>query len=262
MSLNTALGKASICALLITFTAPMCVKAQVQGRTSGITKQPQPAIESTADPKGTESTEETLERNSDPKNNESPGPMSLKKAFLNVPGDQKVIWTAPFRVHPRQLLWLAPFGATTGLLIATDQHNMQREHSNASAINMSDKVANAGTITLAALPATMYLWGTLHSADRPRETGLLTGEALVNAFIVNEALSRAFGRERPTLTAGQGRFFQEFGNPSFPSDHSTLSWTAATVLLTNTQAGYHRHLLMERRVLSVWHAKRVASIFP
>src|SRR6185312_12693025 len=92
---------------------------------------------------------------------------SIKKAFSNLPGDQKMIWTAPFRIHPKQLLWLAPFGATTGLLIATDPHNMQRERSNSSDINISDSLANAGTVALAALPATMYLWGTLQSADRP-----------------------------------------------------------------------------------------------
>src|SRR6185437_1001712 len=55
----------------------------------------------------------------------SPGAMSIKKAFLNLPGDQKTIWTAPFRLRARDLPWLAPLGGVTGLLIATDQTNMR-----------------------------------------------------------------------------------------------------------------------------------------
>jgi len=107
---------------------------------------------------------------------------------------------------------------------------MLREHSNADAISLSSKISNAGTIALAGLPATMYVWGSLYSTDRSRETGLLTGEAVANSFIVNQMLKTALGRERPTATDGQGHFFQQFSSPSFPSDHSMLSWTAASVI--------------------------------
>ena len=65
---------------------------------------------------------------------------------------------------------------------------------------------------------------------RSKETGLLTGEALINSYAVTEAMKTVFGRERPTVTDGQGKFFQEFGDPSFPSVHSILSWTAASVI--------------------------------
>ncbi len=157
-------------------------------------------------------------------------PMSLKSVFLNLPGDQKTIWTAPFRVKQDDLTWLVPFGGTTGVLIASDERNMRRLHSSVNAINLSNNISNAGTIALAGIPATMYLFGTLNGSQRWRETGLLTGEGLINSWIVNEALSTAFGRERPTITDGQGRFFQQFSNPSFPSDHSMLSWTAASII--------------------------------
>src|SRR6185437_6812498 len=142
----------------------------------------------------------------------------------------KTIWTAPFRLRARDLPWLAPLGGVTGLLIATDQTNMRREHSSPNAITLSDNVTNAGTIALAGVPASLYLWGVLHSKDRLREMGLLTGEGLVNSFIVDEAVKSALGRVRPAVADGKGHFFQQFGNPSFPSDHSTLSWTAASVI--------------------------------
>lgn len=157
-------------------------------------------------------------------------PMSLKSVFLNLPGDQKTIWTAPFRLKASDSTWLVPFGGTLGVLVASDERNMLRLHSDASAISLSNNVANAGTVALAGVPATMYVFGTLNGSARWRETGLLTGEGLVNSWIVNEAIGRALGRERPTTTDGQGRFFQQFSNPSFPSDHSMLSWTAASII--------------------------------
>src|SRR5262245_24563737 len=39
--------------------------------------------------------------------------MTLKKMFVNLPGDQKAIWTSPFRVRLRDSIWVAPMvGAT------------------------------------------------------------------------------------------------------------------------------------------------------
>ena len=159
-----------------------------------------------------------------------PGPMSIKKVFLNLPGDQKAIWTSPFRVKVRDLSWLAPLGTGTGLLITSDRRNMAREHSNPEAIKLSKHISDGGLLTLAGVPAGMYVWGSINGYHRSRETGLLTAEALGNSIIVDEALKSLLGRERPNAAAGQGRFFQQFGNPSFPSDHAMLSWSAASVI--------------------------------
>ena len=76
----------------------------------------------------------------------------------------------------------------------------------------------------------MYVWGGLHDYPRAHETGLLSGEALINSYAVVEAFKFAFARERPTATDGQGRFFQTVSNASFPSTHSTLGWTIAPVI--------------------------------
>jgi membrane-associated phospholipid phosphatase len=107
---------------------------------------------------------------------------------------------------------------------------MARAQSNTSAISRSNTISNAGLVTFAAWPATMYLWGSLQGAPRPRETGLLTGEALINSIVVNEAFKYIFQRERPTPTDGHGHFFQGTSNDSFTSMHSQLSWTAASVI--------------------------------
>jgi len=157
-------------------------------------------------------------------------PMTIKKVFGNLPGDQKAIWTSPFHLESRDSSWLVPMVSTAGLLIASDQRNMRFERSNSIAISRSGKVSNGGLIALSGVPALMYLWGKFHHSERPRETGLLAAEALMNSLIVDESLKFAFGRERPTITDGQGRFLTEHKDPSFPSDHAMLSWTAASVI--------------------------------
>ena len=133
--------------------------------------------------------------------------VTFKRVFLNLPGDQKAIWTSPFHIRATDAAWLVPLGATTGVLIGSDQHSMARAQSNIDAINHSNTIADAGLIGFAAVPAAMYVWGSLEGSARPRETGLLAGEALMNSVAVNLAFKYAFQRERPTPTGGQGRFF-------------------------------------------------------
>src|SRR5215472_6592945 len=55
-----------------------------------------------------------------PANSEKPAAdtsMSFKKAFLNLPGDQRAIWTSPMHLRWHDAIWLAPLAGTTGILI-------------------------------------------------------------------------------------------------------------------------------------------------
>jgi membrane-associated phospholipid phosphatase len=157
--------------------------------------------------------------------------VTLKKVFLNLPGDQKAIWTSPSRLRADDALWLAPTVATFGVLIGSDRHSMARERSLAGGINTSNNLANAGVATLVAIPASMYVLGTWEGHSRERETGLLTGEALINSVGIMEALKTVFARQRPNVGPGTGKFFKDVTNGSFPSAHATVSWTAASVLV-------------------------------
>jgi len=155
---------------------------------------------------------------------------SFKKMFLNIPGDQKVIWTSPFRIHATDSAWLLPLGGVTAGLIGSDQHSMARARSNADAIALGKNVSDFTLAGMASVPALMYVWGGLHHFPRAHETGLLSGEALMNSYVVVEALKFAFARERPTTVDGQGRFYQTISDPSFPSGHAILGWTMASVI--------------------------------
>ncbi|HEY2914610.1 MAG TPA: phosphatase PAP2 family protein, partial [Candidatus Angelobacter sp.] len=156
--------------------------------------------------------------------------MSFKRMFFNIPGDQKAIWTSPFHIRATDSAWLLPLGGVTAGLVASDEHTMTRARSNADAISLGKNVSDITLAGMASVPALMYVWGGLHGDPRAHETGLLSGEALINSYVVNEAFKFAFARERPTAVDGQGRFFQTVSNASFPSTHSTLGWTIASVI--------------------------------
>jgi membrane-associated phospholipid phosphatase len=155
---------------------------------------------------------------------------SFKRVFLSIPGDQKAIWTSPLHIRATDSFWLLPLGGVTAGLIGSDEHSMARARSNTDAITLGKNVSDVTLAGMAAVPALMYVWGGLHGYPRAHETGLLSGEALINSYVVDEALKVTFARERPTTTDGQGRFFQTIGNASFPSTHSTLGWTLASVI--------------------------------
>src|SRR5260370_25624056 len=103
--------------------------------------------------------------------------VTIKKVLANLPGDQKAIWTSPFRVHARDSIWLAPMLGTAGVLIGSDQHSMQRERSNAVAVSRSNNIANGGTAAIISVPALMDAWGSWRGRATEPETGPRSGDA-------------------------------------------------------------------------------------
>src|SRR5258708_9699566 len=83
----------------------------------------------------------------------------IKGVIVNLPKDQATIWTSPFHIRPHDLYWLAPFAATSGVLLGSDTHSMAREQSNALAVHRSKQASNYGLAALIALPAATYLVG-------------------------------------------------------------------------------------------------------
>ena len=74
----------------------------------------------------------------------------------------------------------------------------------------------------------MFLLGHFSGNDQERETGLLSGEAGIDALLETEAFKYIFGRDRPFTGNGRGQFFQ--GGTSFPSEHASISWAIASVI--------------------------------
>jgi hypothetical protein len=139
--------------------------------------------------------------------------------------DQKAIWTSPFHLHAQDKKWLLPLGVGTLGLAAADQDIMR--HFGNTPIAHSNRFSNYGLAAMVSGAAGLYLRGTITHDDHSRETGFLAGEAAVNSVIVGEAMKLAFQRPRPN-SANAGSFGA--GGASFPSEHSLLVWSIASVI--------------------------------
>jgi membrane-associated phospholipid phosphatase len=158
-----------------------------------------------------------------------PSPSLEKQFFKNILRDQQAIWTSPFRLRGKDIKWLAPLGAATAGLIATDRRTSAFVSRNGSLPAVSRGFSQGGSFyATGGVAAGLYLIGGGTNNRRMRETGLLAGEALIDSGIVTQGLKFATQRPRPNNNGGRGRFFT--GGNSFPSGHATSVWSHATVI--------------------------------
>jgi membrane-associated phospholipid phosphatase len=154
---------------------------------------------------------------------------SLGAPFLkNLVSDQKSIWTSPARLRWADGTWLFPLAAAAGGFLATDRAVPPALSGDPKKLKRYTTFSNWGVYSLIGAGGGLYVWSKLSRDDHQRETGILAGEAAINSFAVDTAFKYALGRQRPDQEQGAGRFFQ--GGVSFPSDHSALAWSIASVL--------------------------------
>jgi membrane-associated phospholipid phosphatase len=142
--------------------------------------------------------------------------------------DQKNLWLTPFHMTTADLHWLVPLGIAGAALVASDTAIEKHVPTNPTTVSHAVTASNLGLGAFAAVGGGMFLLGHITDNDQERETGVLSGEAALDAFMDTEALSYALGRERPFSGDGRGRFFQ--GGDSFPSEHSAISFAIASVI--------------------------------
>jgi hypothetical protein len=161
-----------------------------------------------------------------------PEPITLAGTPKRILLDQKAIWTSPLHVKPLDAMWLLPLAAVTGTMIGSDQHTMNDLiHINANDQNHFKTLSDAGVGALGVIPASMYLWSLTKDAPQAHETGLLSGEALVDSLAVSEAIQLVTLRERPDVNNAKGSFFTSSPlNASFPSNHAAAAWALASVV--------------------------------
>lgn len=164
-----------------------------------------------------------------PKSQDSIEDSRNPKVFLkHLVQDQARLWTSPLKTEPKDAVWMVPVaGVTTGLIMTdrTSSYEMARSVNANRAATFSNAAlaAYGGTVT------GFYLFGHRHGDLREQETGLLAGEAGINALAINEVLKYAFERERPLEGDGKGHFFRPIAG-SFYSAHSTIAWSFAAVI--------------------------------
>lgn len=147
--------------------------------------------------------------------------------------DQQAIWTSPAHIKFNDLEWMVPLAAVTGVAFATDTDAMR--HVVPIDANLNKKSTDASNALIGGVVATpLVLYGFGHLANRPhaREAGILSGEAMVDAVVVEQGMKLVFWRERPSMDNANGHFFKSGAgfSSSFPSAHSAVAWSAAAVL--------------------------------
>ncbi|HEY1660377.1 MAG TPA: capsule assembly Wzi family protein [Candidatus Sulfotelmatobacter sp.] len=157
------------------------------------------------------------------------GRMSLEKRFApNIFADQKAFWTRPFHPKEEDIHWLIPFAAATSMLIGSDTSIEARLPTGATIVKRSQTFSSVGAGSLIGTAGGIYLAGSFIPDQHARETGVLSGEALVNSLAVSSAIQFLTGRERPMQSDSKGKFWQ--GGSSFPSNHAAAAWSVASVL--------------------------------
>ena len=159
--------------------------------------------------------------------------VTVRDVPLNILTDQGAIWSSPARSGEKDLNYLVPLGLMVTLAITTDHQVMSEKVShNKSDNDTKTKASNVLVSPFIAAPVVMYGVGHFAHSDHARETGILTGEALIDSLVVEQGMKLIFMRERPTVDGARGKFFQtSVGvDGSFPSNHSMLAWSSAAVL--------------------------------
>lgn len=158
---------------------------------------------------------------------------TVKNTFLHTLQDQPRIFSSPVRIRKHDLVWLLPIAGGTAAAFVNDQRTMQTVVSQDFGFNQSNHHASNGMIGgLIGLPIGLFGVGELSHNPHEREAGLLGGEAMADAVVVEQVIKFVSYRERPTEDDSAGKFFifKTGANSSFPSAHATVAWASAALL--------------------------------
>lgn len=164
------------------------------------------------------------------------GASALQICALHVLQDEALILESPFRAQPNDLLWIAPFGAATGVAIWKDPVVMSDLGYNATRENDFRRYSDAaGIYAPVALSGAAYIAGVYRGDEHLRETGILAAEAMTDAYILNTGLKYALNRQDPNQGNAKGDFWPHGtktwpDGQSMPSEHSINAWAFAHVV--------------------------------
>jgi membrane-associated phospholipid phosphatase len=150
----------------------------------------------------------------------------LVSPFLkHIVSDQKEFWTMPAHLQVKDLKWIVPSAGVLAAFIASD--SWWSKQVPASHISTSKTVSDYIAYSFIGLGGSSFLLGHIKHDDHLSETGLLAAEAAIDSTAVAYAFKATTQRERPYQGNGSGDFFT--GGYSFPSEHSAIAWSVASV---------------------------------
>jgi hypothetical protein len=150
---------------------------------------------------------------------------SIGTVSKDVLKDQLTLWTAPLHFRASDLNWFVPAVGATAALIVSDK--AVESHINQSGTKRWNTLSNAGLAAAFGTGGGFYIVGKVTNNAHAQETGILSSEAAVNSLLVNSGIKFISRRARPD-DPHSGDFFE--GGSSFPSDHSALAWSIASVV--------------------------------
>jgi membrane-associated phospholipid phosphatase len=143
--------------------------------------------------------------------------------------DQKQILTSPAGLSVSDAGWLLPLGGLASTMFVTDAQFSRHLSHDPTTISNYRTLSNAGVAALIGGAGGLWLMSFPKHNPHWRETGLLSGEAALNAVVDVEVLEHTLRRERPDQGIGAGAFFQS-GGGSFPSEHAAAAFAVAGVI--------------------------------
>jgi hypothetical protein len=162
----------------------------------------------------------------------SPDAPTVRNLPRNLLHDQEAIWTFPLHTSEGGVVEGVLLVAGAAALGAEDRHIMQDHFLDMDTNNKADTASQGLTGLLGAAPAVVWGIGKIHHNDEAEQTGVMGGEAMIDAVAVNQVIKICSRRERPTVDDAKGKFFQPgVGfDSSFPSDHSMIAWSSAAAI--------------------------------
>src|SRR3984885_12046135 len=150
----------------------------------------------------------------------------LVSPFLkHIVSDQKQFWTSPAHFRTKDLKWILPAAGITAAFIASD--SWWSKQVNPNHVQTSLHISDYGTYSMIGFGGASFLLGQMTHDDHLQEAGLLTGEAAINSTGIAYLFKEITQRQRPLQDSGNGDFFK--GGASFPSEHSAIAWSIASV---------------------------------
>jgi Capsule assembly protein Wzi/PAP2 superfamily len=158
---------------------------------------------------------------------EDPHNQLISPFVKHIVADQEQFWTSPARLHVRDLDWIAPFAGITGAFVASDSWMTKQVPDKSNQLTRSLHISDYSTYSMIGIGGGSFLLGRMTHNDHLAETGLLSGEAAINSTAVAYLFKEITQRQRPLDGNGHGDFFK--GGSSFPSEHSAVAWSIASV---------------------------------
>jgi hypothetical protein len=159
--------------------------------------------------------------------------VELRNSPQEMVHDGVKIVISPIYLRTRDLKWLVPLGGAAAAAFATDTKTMTEVVStNPSFYDPNRNISDGLRDGMIAVPVALFGVGTMRHDEHARETGILAGEAMVDALVADEISKLVTFRERPLENNGRGDFYigSTGANSSFVSGHSMVAWSSAAVI--------------------------------